>query len=192
MKLSKPVYDSSAKLYNCSVSNGVRFVTRREEGNFTPELLSFVSKDMITDFLVKATTGWFTKPLTQDFLIDKIRFEFPTSELAESFEGEVEFQIQSLVISKEIFLLRFGIISQKEDEKICIKFEEEEPSENAIPMAEKEVMGIGPTRQETVKQKVLKARAKAARALFIAERLTQEYYEEFGEDTDWEDETLSD
>jgi hypothetical protein len=33
----------------------------------------------------------------------------------------------------------------------------------------------------------MSARAKAARALFNAERLTQEFYQTFGE-TDWEDE----
>jgi hypothetical protein len=108
------------------------------------------------------------------------------------FEGEVEFQLQGLTISKEVFLLRYAIIALKEDEKICIELDEAKEVEDEIPMATKEVLGLGPTRQQIVKEKVLKMRAKAARALFVAERLTQEYYQEFGEDTDWEDETLSD
>lgn len=122
--------------------------------------------------------------------------EFPTS--PQAFEGEIEFQLQGLTISKEVFLLRYAIITLKEDEKICIELDEvtevteAKEVEDEIPMADKEVLGLGPTRQQIIKEKVLKMRAKAARALFVAERLTQEYYEEFGEDTDWEDETLSD
>jgi hypothetical protein len=34
----------------------------------------------------------------------------------------------------------------------------------------------------------MRAREKAARALFHAERLTQEYCSIYGEDTDWEEE----
>jgi hypothetical protein len=191
MKLSKPVYDSSLKVYNCIITNGVRFVVRKEEGAFTQDLNTLVDVNMITDYIVKATAGWFTKPLTNDFLKDKLRCEFPT-DLSDTFEGEIEYELHSLTISKEVFLLTYKVIRTKEDEKVCIEFEEDAPPEENIPMAEMETLGIGPTRQETIKQKVLKARAKAARALFIAERLTQEYYEEFGEDTDWEDETLSD
>jgi hypothetical protein len=39
----------------------------------------------------------------------------------------------------------------------------------------------------------MKARLRAARALFMAERLTQDYIEEFcgDEDTEWEDESDS-
>jgi hypothetical protein len=87
----------------------------------------------------------------------------------------------SLTISKEVFLLKFEIIAQKEDEKICIKFDEEE-----LPFQQVEAIAIGPTRRQIQKKNVLKARGKAARSLFTAERLTQAYCEEFGEDTDWE------
>lgn len=193
MKLGKPVYDSATKLYNCPVSDGVRFSVRREEGSFVKELDSFVDKDMLIQEILKGTTGWFTKPLTQDYLSQRLQAEFPTS--PDAFEGEIEFQLQGLTISKEVFLLRYAIVAAKEDEKICIELDnvvDAKEVDDEIPMADKEVLGLGPTRQHLVKEKVLKMRAKAARALFIAERLTQEYYEEFGEDTDWEDETLSD
>jgi len=197
MKLGKPVYDSATKLYNCPVSDGVRFSLRKEDGSFVKELDSYVEKDLLIGEILKATAGWFTKPLTHDYLSQRLRTEFPTSKI---FEGEIEFQLQGLTISKEVFLLRYAIIGEKEDEKICIELDEvkevkevkEMREVEEFPMADKEVLGLGPTRQQVVKQKVLKMRSKAARALFIAERLTQEYYEEFGEDTDWEDETLSD
>ena len=187
MKLCKPVYDSSLKVYNCKITNGVRFVVRREEGNYVKELLTHVDNDAISEYIVKGTAGWFTKPLTKEYLQPKLKAEFPT-ELDPAFEGEVEWELQSLTISKEVFLLTYNIIVLKQDEKISLEDEVQEE----IPLAEKEVVGIGPTRQQMTKQRVLKARAKAARALFLAERLTQEYYNEFGENTDWEDETLSD
>ena len=192
MKLGKPVYDSATKLYNCPVSDGVRFSVRMEEGSFVRALDSFVDKDMLIQEILKGTTGWFTKPLTQDYLSQRLQAEFPTPP---QIEGEIEFQLQGLTISKDVFLLRYAMVGTKEDEKICIELDEVTDVvevEDEIPMADKEVLGLGPTRQQNVKQKVLKMRAKAARALFVAERLTQEYYQEFGEDTDWEDETLSD
>lgn len=179
-KLAKPVYNSSAKLYTCSITNGFRLTARREEGRFTPEL--DMNKEQVAKFIVAATHGWFSKPLTEEFLRDKIQLTIPTSSLAESFEGSVEWQMVSLTISKDVFLLTFDLIGQKEDEKICIKFEEEEE----IPLQQAEAIAIGPTRRQIQKKNVLKARAKAARSLFTAERLTQAYCEEFGEDTDWE------
>jgi hypothetical protein len=179
-KLAKPVYNSSAKLYTCSITNGFRLTARREEGRFTPEL--DMNKEQVANFIVAATHGWFSKPLTEDFLRDKIQLTIPTSSLAESFEGSVEWQMVSLTISKDVFLLTFDLVGQKEDEKICIKFEEEEE----IPLQQAEAIAIGPTRRQIQKKNVLKARAKAARSLFTAERLTQAYCEEFGEDTDWE------
>jgi len=189
MKLGKPVYDSATKLYNCTVSDGVRFAIRIEDGKYVKDLDSCVDKDLLIENILKGTTGWFTKPLTQDYLSQRLNMEFPTPP---QIEGEIEFQLQGLTISKEVFLLRYAIIGSKEDEKICIELDEAKEVEDEIPMANKEVLGLGPTRQQIVKEKVLKMRAKAARALFVAERLTQEYYQEFGEDTDWEDETLSD
>lgn len=178
-KLGKPVYDSSAKLYTCSITNGFRLMARREEGQFTPQ--PTINKEELAKFIVVATKGWFSKPLTEEFLHDKIQANIPTSSLAEGFEGSVEWQMVSLTISKDVFLLSFDLTSQKEDEKICIKFEEDE-----IPLHQAEAIAIGPTRQQIQKKNVLKARAKAARSLFTAERLTQNYCEEFGEDTDWE------
>jgi len=178
-KLGKPVYDSSAKVYNCSITNGFRLSSRREEGRFTPDLV--INNEEVAKFIVGATQGWFSKALTEEFLKDKIQSNIPTSALAEGFEGFVEWKMVSLTISKEVFLLSFDLISQKEDEKICIHFEEDE-----IPLQKAETIAIGPTRRQIQKKNVLKARAKAARSLFNAERLTQAYCEEFGEDTDWE------
>ena len=181
MKLGKPVYDSAAKLYNCSVSDGARFTVRREEGKFVSDLNTFVDKNILVETIVKLTNGWFTKPLTQEYLTARLNIDIPT-DIPESFEGEIEYQLQLLIISKDVFLLRYAMIGTKEDEKICIQFEEIEAEKG---------LGINSTRQ-VIKEKVLKARSKAARALFLAERLTQEYYEQFGEDTDWEDEIVSD
>ena len=46
------------------------------------------------------------------------------------------------------------------------------------------------TRRQQTKEMVLKARNRAARALFKAERLTQDYIASYGENTDWEDSDL--
>jgi hypothetical protein len=179
-KLGKPVYDALAKMYICSIANGFRFSSRREDGRFTPALDTCMTNDEVATFIVGSTKGWFSKPVTEEFLKGKIQVHIPTS-VADTFEGTIDWQLSTLTISKELFLMSFTIIGQKEDEAVCIKFEEDEP-----PLQEAEAVSIGPTRQQLQKKNVLKARAKAARSLFTAERLTQAYCEEFGEDTDWE------
>ena len=196
MKLSKPVYDSAAKLYSCEVTDGIRFSARHDT---PPE--TCVDIPSLTQFLITSTKGWFSKPLTSDFLQGKVTtsFSFDGGATDDTFEGTLEWGIHELVISKDIFLFRYSVMNRVADEKISIEFPEE-PAETVshaeasldeqITFAEDSSapLGIGPTRQQHQKTLVLKARSKAARALFHAERLTQQYYEEFGEDTEWEDE----
>jgi len=111
----------------------------------------------------------------------------------------VEWQAKKLVISKDSFLFACAIVAQVEDEKLSLDFPDDEHMQQnkeaalneEIPMGaeeEGEVIGIGPTRQQLDKKKVMRSREKAARALFQAERLTQEYCAVYGEDTDWEEE----
>jgi hypothetical protein len=188
MKFTKPIYDAKQRIYSCDISDGFRFSVRRENGVFVKPLDSCIDSDESIAHLIKSTQGWFSKPLTQDFLKEKIRYDIPT-DVPETFEGSVEWQIQKLVISKEQFLFIYGIIHVIEDDKVCIEFPEESGlEEEVIPLdsTSNEVIGIGPTRRTLEKAKIMATRAKAARALFNAERLTQEFYAEFGE-TDWED-----
>lgn len=205
MKLSKPVYDSAAKLYSCQVTDGIRFSVRHD---VPPE--TCVDIPSLTQFLITSTKGWFSKPLTPEFLQGKVNTSFcvvgegKDSPTDTTFEGTLEWAIYELVISKDVFLFRHSLVNRIPDEKISIEFPEDsvedsnpaqssqvqESQEEQIAFAEDSSapLGIGPTRQQHQKTLVLKARSKAARALFHAERLTQQYYEEFGEDTEWEDE----
>lgn len=195
MKLSKPVYDSAAKLYSCEVTDGIRFSARHDT---PPE--TCVDIPSLTQFLITSTKGWFSKPLTSDFIQGKVKTSFTDEASTDTtFEGTLEWGIHELVISKDIFLFRYSVMNRVADEKITIEFPEEpteKVSQSEVPLDEQITfaedssapLGIGPTRQQHQKTLVLKARSKAARALFHAERLTQQYYEEFGEDTEWEDE----
>jgi len=190
MKFTKPTYDAKQRLYTCDVTDGFRFSERRECGSFVKDPASCIDSDERIAHLIKSTQGWFSKPLTEEFLKGKIQYDIPTS-FTETFEGLVEWQIQRLIISKEQFLFVCGVTKTVEDEKVSLEFPEEpEPETKAdeeIPLREEAPLGIGPTRRSLEKEKVLSARTKAARALFHAERLTQEFYQNFGE-TDWEDE----
>jgi hypothetical protein len=159
---------------------------RRESGAFVKPVESCIDSDERIAHLIKSTQGWFSKPLTEDFLKGKIQYDIPTEiseQVTETFEGLVEWQIQKLIISKEKFLFVCVITQAIEDEKVSLEFPEElpPPPEEEIPFkAEVEPLGIGPTRRRLQKEEVMSARAKAARALFNAERLTQEFYETFG------------
>jgi hypothetical protein len=191
MKFTKPTYDAKQRVYTCDVTDGFRFSVRRECGSLVKDPASCIDSDERISHLIKSTQGWFSKPLSEEFLKGKIQYDIPTS-VPETFEGLIEWQIQRLIISKEQFLFVCVVTQAVEDEKVSLEFPEEpvptpkEPEEE-IPLHEEPPLGIGPTRRRLEKEKVLSARTKAARALFHAERLTQEFYQAFGE-TDWEDE----
>ena len=191
MKFTKPVYDPKAKVYTCDITDGFRFCVRRESGVFVKDFTECIDTAERISHIIKVTQGWFAKPLTNEFLKGKVKYDIPTSSISESFEGSVEWQAKSLLISKESFMFICDVVSQKEDEKMSLDFPEqgtEGAEEDKIPLNEKgEVVAIGPTRRQLQKDEVKRARAKAARALFHAERLTQEYYNSFGDTTDWED-----
>ena len=191
MKLGKPTYNPESKVYVCKINDGFRFSTRYEEGAFVSEVATVIDKDALIDTVIKATKGWFSKPLTPEFLKGKIQYTIPT--VCTDFQGSVDLQMDDLVISKETFLFTFVITDTKEDEKVCIVFPEDEPilpppppplQEESPPSVKEE---LPPKKLQ--KQRVMELRTKAARALFHAERLTQEYCKQFGEDTEWEDET---
>jgi len=200
MKFTKPAYDAKARIYTCDITDGFRLCVRRESGAFVKEFSDCIDTNERVKHLIHATQGWFSKPLTEDFLNGKIRYDIPTADIPPTFEGSVEWQAKKLLISKESFLFICAIVSQVEDEKLSLDFPDDEHEQQLhhqeasldeeIPMGaeEQEVIGIGPTRQQLDKKKVMRAREKAARALFHAERLTQEYCAVYGEDTDWEEE----
>jgi len=200
MKFTKPAYDAKARIYTCDITDGFRLCVRREAGAFVKEFSDCIDTNERVKHLIHATQGWFSKPLTEDFLSGKIRYDIPTADIPPSFEGSVEWQAKKLLISKESFLFICAIVALVEDEKLSLDFpddeheqqlqEKETSLDEEIPMGaeEQEVIGIGPTRQQLDKKKVMRAREKAARALFHAERLTQEYCAVYGEDTDWEEE----
>lgn len=204
MKFTKPAYDAKARIYTCDITDGFRLCVRREGGVFVKEFSDCIDTNERIAHLIYATQGWFSKPLTEEFLNGKIRYDIPTADIPPTFEGSVEWQAKKLVISKESFLFICAIVSQVEDEKLSLDFPDDDAlhahvqaqpqlqAEEEIPMGaggeQGEVIGIGPTRQQLDKKKVMRAREKAARALFQAERLTQEYCAVYGEDTDWEEE----
>ncbi len=202
MKFTKPAYDAKARIYTCDITDGFRLCVRRESGAFVKEFSDCIDTNERVRHLIHATQGWFSKPLTEEFLNGKIRYDIPTADIPPTFEGSVEWQAKKLVISKDSFLFACAIVSQVEDEKLSLDFPDDDALqqhqqqqaalEEEIPMGAEEqggeVIGIGPTRQQLDKKKVMRAREKAARALFQAERLTQEYCAVYGEDTDWEEE----
>ena len=184
MKLHKPTYNAAEKQYLSKVEDGIRLTSEQEGGVLRPtveEMKQAIVPSLIPS-MVDSTKGWFTKPLTQEWLQTRCELELPTPDV--QFEGKVVWELQEVIITKDKFRFLFVIVEQVEAEQVVIQLEEPVVEEEEAAPA----MALDPTRRVFAKQKVLKARAKAARALFKAERLTQEYMEMFGEDTDWEDE----
>lgn len=187
MKLLKPVYNQEFKVYDCAVEGGARRTRTKEGDVWTPSLNE--ESDEYINWLIDSTKGWFTKPITKEWLTSRLQHTYETTKLPALFEGTVEWLLTGVSITKERFFIHWKVDSFKEAPKVIIEFEEDQPEEvNEVPEESGDVLEIGPTRRILHKHKVLTARAKAARALFKAERMTQEYIQLYGEDTDWEDE----
>lgn len=197
MKFAKPTYDASKKVYGSDIHEGPRYTAHTSDG--FEKLQASVSLSLgpsFTQTIVESTKSWFSKPLTAEWLSTRIRhtLQQPVSE----FEGNCIWEAQTLTISKEVFLFQWGLISQVPDAKVIIDFEEEgqdgEDLRDAqeIPTEETaaEPLHVGPTRRMLHKREVLRMRDRAARCLFKAERMTQEYCGLYGEDTDWEEDDL--
>lgn len=195
MKLGKPQYQASDKLYICEIKDGFRCESERtDEKQYVPALDSFLAnkRDVLVDEIFQMTQGWFSKPLQKEWLAQHLLLQIPTDSISDTFEGKIVWEATKLVISKELFAIHLNIIEQIKAEKIMIDFtEQEDTSTSNIQFNDAEPLVIGPTRRALMKKKVLEERAKAARALFRAERYTQVYCEEFGDDTDWESDTDS-
>ncbi len=200
MKFTKPVYDSTQKLYKASIQDGFSFTSEYdlESAEWSPPLDLFLpmhKEELVKEVLV-ATKGWFTKPLTEDWLQSRIQISLPDAELlASGFEGTAEWQLKTLLISKEKFMFLGDIMKTVKKERIELTFEEEksddlEDAEEVDwnpPAVQQAPLELGPTRRMMQKEFVLQVRRKAAKALFNANQLTREYCDLYGDDTDWED-----
>jgi hypothetical protein len=195
MKIFKPTYHAEEKVYVCELGGAKpRFAIVYDfERPIASRDPAEIAKDTYTNslkhYLLKETKGWFTKPLTDDWLSMRIYHDIPLIEIPAEWEGTLELTIKELVITKEKFTFIWIIDKRQEKEKVVIQLEEDqqEVDEEALPMVGVDPMSIGPTRRILQKHAVMKARARAARALFKAESITHEYVRQYGEDTDWED-----
>jgi hypothetical protein len=198
MKIFKPKYDASQKVYLCELGGEkprfeINYDLERPLNTADPaETAKEVYTTPLKYYLLRETKGWFTKPLTDDWLSTRICHDVPASDVSPEWEGSIRWTIQDLIITKDKFLFRWMIDAKQEKEKVVIQLEddekEEEVPDDGVPMAPLDPMSIGPTRRILQKHAVMKARTRAARALFKAEALTQEYIRQYGEDTDWEEE----
>jgi hypothetical protein len=191
MKINKPSYNAGLKLYTCELTDGFRLSLKKEEGqplSLPSEYESQALKESLLKPIIDGTKGWFTKPLSEEWLSTRISFDIPTNMLPADFDGVVDYRAVKLVISKDAFTFECSVSEMKPAEKVIIDFKEEPAIEEKqdLPLETATPVGIGPTRRTLQKQIVMKAREKAARALFKAERLTQEYSQLYGEETDWE------
>lgn len=199
MKIHRPNYNATIKVYTCELTDGFRLSVQKEVGEpvVPAPVVTDTLLDSLTQTVIDSTKGWFSKPLTKEWLRPRVVLDFSSkNEVAQDFEGTVEFVAKQLLVTKEEFRIQCGIHALVPAEKVVIAFDEpEEVAEPTIPEADtqKEVLGIGPTRRILQKARVMKERAKAAKALFKAERLTQEYIQMFKADaTDWEEEDQAD
>ena len=199
MEFAKPAYNAQHKVHVSDIKEGFRCESELEDSVFYPPLASFLEmyRETLIQVVLQQTKGWFSKPLTAEWLRTRLFLDIPTDSL-EDFEGTVEWQAKKLSIAKDKFTVHLAIVSKKALELIDLMEsiesagnQPEEVSDLPLTTEQEECIGVGPTRRRLMKEEVLEARAKAARALFKAERLTIQYCEIYGEDTDWEEDSDS-
>ena len=195
MKIHKPVYNTATKVYTCELTDGFRLSCEKEKDDVvSAPKISDTLLDSLTQDIIHSTNGWFTKPLNSEWLRPRIVFDTPLQEVSTDFDGTIEYTAKQLVLSKHEFRFYCHLSKLTPAEKVVIAFDEPEEVKEVESIPEvfaedNEPLGIGPTRRILQKARVMKERIKAAKALFKAERLTQEYIQFYGsEGTDWEDE----
>jgi hypothetical protein len=192
MKFRKPIYDTKEQVYRVDIEDGIRFQNLREGGEWKESLdIQFYDHvEILSDEVIRQTQGWFSKPLTPEYLKPRLQYQCPTEDFGD-FEGTVEWEFKTLLISKQSFVFHLALVSKTPLEKLVIDFLEDDDKKSESPQLEEdddsEPLTVGPTRRRLFKEHVMQIRAKAARALYKAEQLTQAYCEEFGDETDWED-----
>jgi len=103
----------------------------------TPQ--SFFEETLPTSvtYIFNQTQGWFSKALTEEWLIEKLTYSIPTELVQKGFDGSVVYTPVRLHISKDSFVIEFTLTDTKENEKVCIEFNEEVPivlsSESSVP-----------------------------------------------------------
>ena len=193
MKIHKPIYDAGSKVYTCEVSSGLRFDLQVGEVEIDPLQKAGEHTEALFGILVEGTKGWFTKPLTLEYLKTKLKHHTESPDVDQGWEGVLGWEVKGLVISKESFLIKWALTTKVPKEKVVIDLEDDVKSvhESDLSLTTADPLAIGPTRRILQKKAVLNFRARAARALFKAEHLTQEYCKLYGE-TDWEGDSQDD
>jgi hypothetical protein len=183
MKLGRPTYSKETQVYVCECKDEeqiFRFESSMEEGKWVPDMNAHLEKtrDAMISVLVEATTGWFSKPLTKEWLVPRLRYTIPTGDISADFEGTCRWVLAKSVYIEGNLCVRVCSCREAINERYRLIDLQEDTSAPRTKVEKKAV--------------VLRARRRAAMALLKAERLMQAYAEEFGEDTDWEDEEEED
>lgn len=181
MKLGRPVYIKELNVYTCECKDEkdiFRIESLIEGGIWNPVLASFIDskRDEMIAFLLQETVGWFSKPLSREWLLTRLEFTIPTCNIPNEFEGTCIWKIGKVNIYKEKFVCEFVLSDTVSKSISLIDLQEEAP----IPVVD--------SKRKEKKDTALRARQRAALALLKAERLMHAYAEEFGEDTEWEEE----
>ena len=176
MKLGRPTYSKENQVYVCECKDeeGIfRVESSLEGGKWTPGLDGHLEKtrEQMISVILDGTKGWFSKPLTKDWLMPRLRYTIPTGGIPADFEGVCEWAVRKLHISKESFMCEYVLVDSKPITVELIELQEN----GELTQAEKKAL-------------VVRARRRAGMALLKAEQLMQDYAKEFGEDTEWEDE----
>ena len=188
MKIGRPVYSKETQVYVCECTgDSFRFESVVEGGQWKPELSTHLesSREQMIATIVDGTTGWFSKPLTREWLQSKLVYKLPT-DVPTEFEGVVRWRMNKLHISKETFTCEFVVYERVMNAVPLIDLHEDEKEQE--PVKEQEQDPPKSQAKKAKKEAALLARRRAAMALLKAERLMQAYSEEFGEDTEWEEE----
>jgi hypothetical protein len=199
--IEKPTYTPSKRAYICEIRDGLRFTKQVNHGEET--LDSPVVLEQILPIVLSETRTFFSKPLKDSDIRAKLVLHAEPALSADEHTMEYTMRWVSLEITQSHFLCLFTVDQKQRvaPPPPLISFEEveeapliEEPDLETIPLDSTEPLSIANARL-VAKQKIRRARLRAAKAILRSEQLTKEFVAKWGEpDSDWEsdDETSLD
>lgn len=196
--IEKPVYSASKRTYVCEIRDGLRFTKEVQPGEPTLDTTQALH-DALIGVVCKEASGFFSKPLKESDIRAKLKVQVLPAISQDVVLINYTMVWSSLEISQNQFLCIFTVES-----KIpvvvpvapLITFEDsqeylilEEPDLETIPLEIASVFPIENVRA-AAKEKIRRARIRAAKAILRSEQLTKEFIGKWGEpESDWESES---
>lgn len=197
--IGKPSYNPSKRVYICEIEDGLRF--SKEVSSNEPTLdQTDELKNTLVDIILKETKQYFAKPVSESEIRTKLHVQSNPPFSPDPSPMLYTMGFSSLEISQTKFLCIFTVVSKTPIQSTPtiefldqdLELVEEPVLLESMPIDNTEPISIRNSRLRA-KQRIRRARLRAAKAILRSEQLTKEFVEKWGEpESDWESDSTDD